>query len=124
MATKGWIKMTTEKFEKDAKTLHRFIQLYCDNKHKNEKKYSGKIALNYKNQDLGFIDYRLCQECEKTLKISYDNLYNCPHEEKPSCRKCPAPCYDKTDWKALAKIMKYSGMQLGLLKIRKLFKRG
>ncbi|NLM99553.1 MAG: hypothetical protein GX170_05965, partial [Campylobacteraceae bacterium] len=45
------------------------------------------------------------------------------NEEKPSCRKCPNPCYEKDRWKLLAKIMKYSGMKLGLLKIRKMFKR-
>jgi predicted amidophosphoribosyltransferase len=115
--------MTTEKFEKDARTVHKFVQLYCDNKHKNEKKCSGKIALNYKTKDLGFIDFNLCQECEKTLKYSHQRLLECPHDEKPSCRKCPNPCYEKPNWKRLAKIMKYSGMQMGLLRIRKLFKR-
>ncbi len=116
--------MTTEKFEKDARTVHKFIQLYCDQKHKNAQKIEGFIELNYKNKVLGEIQYNLCNECEKTLKISYNNLLNCPHNEKPSCRKCPAPCYEKTDWKKVASIMKYSGMQMGLLKIRKLFKIG
>ena len=115
--------MTTEKFEKDARTLHKFIQLYCDQKHKTAKKTSDFIDLKYQNKELGKLEYNLCKECEKTLKISYENLTNCPHDEKPSCRKCPAPCYNKTDWKKVAKIMKYSGMQMGLLKIRKLFKR-
>ncbi len=116
--------MTIEKFEKDARTVHKFIQLYCDQKHKNRKKTEKFIEMIYNNQNLGKLEYRLCEECEKTLKISYANLQSCPHDEKPSCRKCPAPCYDKTDWKKLAKIMKYSGMKMGLLKIRKLFKRG
>jgi len=115
--------MTTEKFEKDARTVHKFIQLYCDNKHKKVEKTKGVIKLNYNNTDLGEIQYNLCSECEKTLNISYRNLQNCPHDEKPSCRKCPAPCYKKEDWKKVAKIMKYSGMQMGLLKIRKLFKK-
>ncbi len=113
--------MTVEKFEKDARTLHKFIQLYCDNKHKNTKKTQDFIELCYDGKELGKLEFNLCKECEKTLKISYNNLLSCPHDDKPSCRKCPAPCYKKTDWKKLAKIMKYSGMQMGLLKIRKLF---
>ncbi|NOX16638.1 MAG: nitrous oxide-stimulated promoter family protein [Epsilonproteobacteria bacterium] len=116
--------MTTDKFEKDTRTVHKFIQLYCDNKHKSIDKNTRAIPLRYENENLGEINYNLCEDCEKTLKISCENLLNCPHDEKPSCRKCPAPCYDKTDWKKIAKIMKYSGMQMGLLKIRKLFKRG
>ena len=114
--------MTSEKFEKDARTLHKFIQLYCNNKHKDTQKSQGTIELKYQGRDLGEIKYNLCKACEKTFHISYENLLSCPHEEKPSCRKCPAPCYEKTDWKKLAKIMKYSGMKMGLLKIRKLFK--
>ncbi len=113
--------MTTEKFEKDARTVHKFIQLYCDQKHKDREKTEDFIELKYNSKELGKLEYKLCKECERTLKISYANLLSCPHDEKPSCRKCPAPCYDKADWKKLAKIMKYSGMQMGLLKIRKLF---
>lgn len=114
--------MTTEKFEKDARTVTKFVQLYCNQKHKDKDKKADFIQLKYHEKELGKIEYNLCSQCEKTLLVSYNNLLNCPHDEKPSCRKCPAPCYDKTDWKAVAKIMKYSGMRLGLLKIRKLFK--
>ena len=115
--------MTTEKFEKDARTVHKFIQLYCDKKHVDVNKRKGSVNLNYQDNYLGDIEYNLCKDCKATLDTSLDNLLNCPHDEKPSCRKCPAPCYEKTDWKKVAKIMKYSGMQMGLLKIRKLFKR-
>ena len=115
--------MTTEKFEKDARTVHKFIQLYCDKKHTEADKTKGCVKLNYHDNYLGDIRYNLCKDCKTTLDTSLDNLLNCPHDEKPSCRKCPAPCYEKTDWKKVAKIMKYSGMQMGLLKIRKLFKR-
>ncbi len=114
--------MTYEKFEKDARMVHKFIQIYCDDKHKEKPKTDGLIKLQYRGEYLGDLKYRLCEECEKTLLYSYERLLECPHEEKPRCRKCPNPCYEKSEWKKLAKIMKYSGMKMGILKIRKLFK--
>lgn len=111
--------MTAEKFEKEVITLHKFIQLYCDRKHKEVEKTKSSIKLSYENRDLGKIEYNLCKECEKILKIAYKHLLSCPYDEKPRCRKCPAPCYKKEDWEHLLKIMKYSGMQLGLAKIGK-----
>ncbi len=117
-------KLTNEKFIGDTEIVLKFIQLYCDKKHNNIKKSDGLLNLHYKNQDLHVeIKYNLCSTCKEDFLYSYGRLQECPHDEKPSCRKCPAPCYEKSKWKELAKIMKYSGMQFGLLKIRKLFKK-
>ena len=113
----------TEKFKNDVRVVHKFIQLYCDKNHTDYDKKEGQLILSYHDSDLGVVDYHLCETCKKTLKYSYQRLLECPHEEKPRCRKCPNPCYEKTEWKALAKIMRYSGMQLGLLKVKKLFRR-
>ncbi len=115
--------MTTEKLENDVRVVHKFIQLHCNQKHKNNKKIKNTLNLNYKGVDLDGINYDLCKECVNTLHYSYERLLECPHDEKPSCRKCPKPCYEKSKWKNLAKIMRYSGMQMGLLKIRKLFRK-
>ena len=114
--------MTEEKFILDSQTVLKFIQCYCDNEHFKSVKNKNFIRLNYKAKDLNEeIHFHLCKECEETLNYSYQKLQTCPRDEKPSCRKCPSPCYDKTQWKLLAKIMKYSGMKFGILKIRKLF---
>lgn len=115
-------KMTEEKFIHDSNTVLKFIQCYCDNEHFKNQKNKNSIELNYKHKDLDkSIHYDLCQECEEILNYSYIKLQDCIHDEKPSCRKCSEPCYDRTEWKRLAKIMKSSGMRLGLLKIKKLF---
>lgn len=113
--------MKPEKFIKDAQTVLKFIQLYCDNKHEKSLKNSATKKLHYKGEDLHVsLEYTLCATCEQTFLYSHERLLACPHEEKPSCRKCPNPCYEKSRWKELAGIMKYSGMRLGLIKIRKL----
>ena len=117
--------MTNEKFIQDSTTVLKFIQLYCDDKHKDVPKKMAEKQLVYRENDLKCtLTYHLCDTCESTFNISYANLQACPHEDKPSCRKCPAPCYDKTDWKSVARIMKYSGMRLGLNKVKKLFTKG
>lgn len=114
--------MSEDKFIHDTKTVLKFIQLYCNEKHKDSKKDNGIQHLIYKNQNLNVeLNYHLCEACTNTFTYSYKALQECPHEEKPSCRKCPQPCYDKSRWKHLASIMKYSGMRLGLTKLKRLF---
>ena len=114
--------MDKDKFIHDSKTVAKFIQHYCDNEHSDENKEKGFISLNYNGYDLKKqIEYTLCSECEDTLKYSYKKLQECPKEDKPSCRKCSSPCYDRREWKLLAKIMRYSGIRLGFVKLRKMF---
>ncbi len=117
--------MTKEKFIHDSETVLKFIQYFCDHKHQNKDKIDDALILNYNDEDLNIqINYSLCKECEHTLLYSYEKLQECPFQEKPSCRKCTTPCYDRLEWKRSAKIMKYSGMKLGLVKIRKMFRIG
>ncbi len=115
--------MSDEKFIHDAQTVLKFIQIYCNDKHKDAVKTDGLEKLTYQNRALHVeVKFNLCEECKKTFDISYRNLQECPHSEKPSCRKCPSPCYERPDWKHVAKIMKYSGMKQGLTKLKKFLK--
>ena len=113
--------MTKEKLLHDSQTLYRFIQLHCDKEHHNVATKEGVLAVSFKDEALCEIPYHLCEECETLFIYAYGRLKNCPHEDKPSCRKCPDPCYEKPMWKKMAKVMRYSGMRLGLTKIRKFF---
>ncbi len=113
--------MTKEKFTKDTHVLLKFIDLYCNDKHENQEK--GSLELHYKGEDLGEVDYCLCEKCKGDFIYSYERLQECPHEEKPRCRHCKNTCYEKPRYKALAKIMRYSGVKTGLSKMAKLFKR-
>ena len=113
--------MSEEKFINATRTVLKFIQCYCYREHFKTKKSKDSIKLNYNDKDLNEeIHYHLCEKCEETLYYSYVKLQECPHDEKPSCRKCPKPCYGKVEWKLLAKIMRYSGLRLGILKMRKI----
>ncbi len=115
--------MSEEKFRNDAKTVLKFIQVYCDEKHKESEKESKTVELVYKEKNLNEkIYFKLCKNCENTFFYSYKKLQECPHEKKPRCRKCPNPCYERDKWKELARIMRFSGLRLGLIKIKKVFK--
>lgn len=112
--------MTLEKFTKETDTLSKFTSIYCNDKHTNQKECN--FILNYKGKEFQK-NLQLCDECRDILRYGIERLEECPHEEKPKCRKCPNPCYEKYYWKKIAKIMRYSGMKLGLLKIRSFFKK-
>lgn len=111
--------MTEEKFQGELQTLEKFFTLNCADKHTNQSLKEYK--LEYKNSYHEFT-LELCDECHKLISYSHQRLQECPHEIKPRCRKCPNPCYEKKEWKALAKLMRYSGLKLGLIKIKKFFK--
>ena len=113
--------MTQDKFKSEVETVYKFTQLYCDNKHKNIKKNNDKLVYSYRDIDLNQINYNLCDDCLKIFLYSYSKLQNCEYEEKPRCRKCETPCYEKSMWKQLATIMKYSGIKFGLIKIKNFF---
>lgn len=115
--------MKDEKFLKDTKVLLDFISIYCQDKHEEEIKSEKELEIIYNEKKLGKIKYTLCSECENNFLYSYERIQQCPHEEKPRCRKCYNPCYEKSKWKSLAQIMRYSGMKKGLTKIKGIFKK-
>ncbi|MFC2492152.1 MAG: nitrous oxide-stimulated promoter family protein [Campylobacter curvus] len=117
--------MTREKFCYEVATVTKFIQIYCTDKHKEEPKHKCTQSLSYNGEaNVTSVEFELCKECEHMARYAYARLQACPHIEKPRCHRCPHPCYELDMWKKMAKMMKYSGMKLGLNKIKKLFLRG
>ncbi|MBE3605864.1 nitrous oxide-stimulated promoter family protein [Campylobacter sp. RM13119] len=116
--------MTNEKFAYEVTTVTKFIQIYCTDKHKELPKIKQEKTLTYEGvPDVVSVSYELCKDCEGMLNYSFARLCACPHVQKPRCHTCPHPCYELPMWKRMAKMMKYSGMKLGLNKIKRLFLR-
>lgn len=114
--------MTQEKFIEQVSTLAKFLKANCEDNHSQATKQEINLSLIYKDKDLDYSVYTiLCKECKELFYYAHERLSECPHEIKPSCRKCPHPCYEKSRWKQMAKIMRYSGMKLGLTKLKKMF---
>ncbi|MEA1915686.1 MAG: nitrous oxide-stimulated promoter family protein, partial [Campylobacterota bacterium] len=98
--------MKTEKFTSEIATLKKFYELYCKDNHENQT--CNKVNLEYHFEKFEY-EFELCQECQTLLEYSLARLKECPHDEKPRCRTCPTPCYEKPQWKQVAKLMRYSG---------------
>jgi hypothetical protein len=111
--------MTYEKFTSEIQTLKKFFEIHCQGKQHNNIKLHKK-QITYKDKNC-FYEFNLCDDCLNLFNYSYNKLQNCPHEIKPRCRTCSNPCYESKQWKLLAKLMRYSGIKLGLLKIKKIF---
>jgi len=111
--------VTFEKFSHEIDTLKKFFPIYCNDKHTGQLKKEYKVT--YLDKEIDF-KVNLCNECHDLLRYAILRLQECPHEIKPRCRKCPNPCYEKDKFKQMAKMMRYSGMKLGLTKAAKRLK--
>ena len=107
--------MTLEKYNSEVETLYTYCEYFCLHNHTNQQKRT--IPHIYKEQQ-STIDTILCDECLDLLCYSLTRLQNCPYEEKPRCRKCKTPCYEKSYWKRVAKVMIYSSLRLTLTHIK------
>jgi len=95
---------------KNLKELEKFFNYYCENEHPTREKKSINV-----NDDAQLC---LCQECEDLFFYAHDRLDRCKLDPKPRCRTCKDRCYHKDEWKKMAKLMKYSGIRLGLIKLK------
>lgn len=107
--------MTKEKFEIEINTLKKFFEFYCEHKHNELNKK--EILLTYKEKVFD-LNLNLCKDCHDAINYSFQRLQECPHEDKPRCRNCPTPCYEKDRWKNAAQVMKFSAVRLGLSKMK------
>ncbi len=110
--------MNEEKFRSEIAVLKEFFEHYCAAKKHNRTLQS--IEIEYKESRYSF-EVTLCPECFSHILYCVERLQECPHNDKPRCRNCPAPCYGKAEWKFTAKVMRFSGIALGLAGIKNLF---
>ncbi|MBN2816477.1 MAG: nitrous oxide-stimulated promoter family protein [Campylobacterales bacterium] len=106
--------MTEEKFQSEIKILEVFFTHYCRDKHQFQ--YIKNYHLEYKKSAYTY-ELNLCKECHELISYSYARLKNCSHSVKPRCRECDDPCYEKEQWKRVAKVMRYNGIRVGTEKI-------
>lgn len=102
--------MTRNIYIKNLKNLELFFNYFCEHKHPSIEK---KVLLIKDDAQLN-----LCPECEELFNYAHHKLSNCELDPKPKCRECEDKCYSNVDWKKMATVMKYSGMRLGLVKLK------
>ena len=87
------------KVEKDIRILKKFIQVYCDTKHKDSEKTKVKKS-------------NFCEECFETLNYSIRRRENCSLDPKPTCKNCEIHCYIPDQRQKIKDIMRHSGMHM------------
>ena len=112
--------MNDEKFNNEVRTLNQFFELNCKRNHNNLSLHCKQLIYNNKKINT---ELYLCKDCIELIHYSFDRLLECPHDPKPMCRSCKNPCYEKDEWKKVAKVMRYSGVELGLIKVKNFFKK-
>ena len=108
--------MTTDKFKSEVQILKKFFELHCFDNHTGQNHHCKQMEYNGEKV---YVELELCSDCIELIDYSFNRLIECPHDPKPRCRTCPNPCYEKKEWKKVAKLMRHSGIQLGLLKLKK-----
>ncbi|MCP4250013.1 MAG: nitrous oxide-stimulated promoter family protein [bacterium] len=99
--------------DRDLSTLIKFVDIYCENKHREADKRSAHIngfdltALCDQPPDL-------CEECTKVLNHALVKRSRCSMEPKPACKHCQVHCYHPAYRARIREIMKYSGRRLVL----------
>jgi hypothetical protein len=71
---------------------------------------SGFPFLNMEDLEKGRVV--LCNDCTRLLRYGLTMRIRCPHDPKPMCKKCPAPCYRNEYRRRIREVMRFSGTYL------------
>jgi len=99
------------KLRRDLKTLARFVELACSDRHAD----SPRAEVTFQTHDVGAIAGRpiaLCNKCRKLLAHAFVKRSMCPMNPKPACKQCPRHCYHPVYRREIREVMKYSGRRL------------
>ncbi|MCX8084439.1 MAG: nitrous oxide-stimulated promoter family protein [Calditerrivibrio sp.] len=88
----------SKRIKKDAKTLKRFISIYCREHHL---KNGASLSMD-----------GLCGECAYLLEYALKRDEKCPLDPKPKCKDCKIHCYKHEMRLKIKEVMKFSGIYL------------
>lgn len=104
-------------FKQESTQLYTFIHTYCVDSHPKEMQIDETVEITYKGEPIDTLGIELCPSCLSHYRYAMERLSACPHDPKPKCRRCKESCYEAQEWKAMAKIMRYSGIKLGFIRL-------
>ena len=84
-------KFSNRRLDRERKTVSAMVRIYCRDKH----------------------DGELCPECPQLMSYVNFRLDRCRFgEQKPTCAKCPAHCYQRDRREQIKTVMRYSGPKM------------
>jgi len=99
------------KLQRDARTLARFIRVFCDGHHAGAERAPLKLPTD-ELRALCPRPPRLCTACNKLLLHALVKRARCPFDPKPACKHCPRHCYQPHYRRQIRQVMSYSGRRL------------
>ena len=104
---------TDRKLRRDLRTLAKFVEVYCRNRHEHASKDDARLKVPHL-EALADRAVDLCPACAKLLAHAFVKRTCCPLDPKPACKHCPAHCYQPQYREDIQNVMKYSGLRLVL----------
>ena len=102
-------KQLSRKEKTDIRILARFVAIFCREKHGGEK---AAFTLDVAGLEGVAAGAALCPECARLLRYAIAMRRRCSLDPKPSCKKCPTPCYRPEHRERVRAVMRFSGMHL------------
>ena len=99
--------------DRDLRTLVRFIDIYCSNKHAAATREQAEVK-GFDLVAMGKGPVALCTECSKLLAHALVKRSHCPMEPKPACKHCSDHCYHPAYRAKIQEVMRFSGRRLVL----------
>lgn len=94
----------------DIRTLVKFVGIYCRENHDGDKSpFSFKL---FGIKEIEKKEISLCLDCTRLLAYGLTMRLKCPHDPKPTCKKCETQCYHGEYKSKIRDVMKFSGMYL------------
>lgn len=95
----------------DVEVLAEFIHIYCQDVHPGAARHPA-VSRGAAGRYLEGISFAYCDECRDLLLYAVSKRITCPHDPKPSCKKCPTHCYAPEYRAMIRRVMRHSGMRL------------
>lgn len=101
-------RMRDPKVVKDITTLADFVQIFCDDHHRDAAR--AEIATDAAALGAyGRHSYVLCDECAAHLAYAEKRRANCTQDPKPFCAHCEVHCYSQSEREWERAMMRHSG---------------
>ena len=103
--------LTDRRVRRDIKTLARFISVYCDGLHGQERREPFRLP-HVDVDALTGRPFSLCAQCRRLMGHALMKRALCPFDPKPACKRCVRHCYAAQYRDQIRRVMQYSGKRL------------